>query len=218
MTIKQVVMISSATGPQSGKSTLADFLIKNAERRWNSWNSAPYPRPCSFAETLKLMVRPLLERLLNTFAKEEIDAYLSGDKKEEPLPLIGVSSRFLMQKLGTEWRNLVDEQLWTKLMLQQLDQMGCYEWAYMDFTMVVIDDLRFRHELTAVKTWCEVNGAKLWHIRVHRPANNYTATHASELAVFDEYEVDLHLYNDGTKEEFLAKLPERLQGIGLELK
>lgn len=205
MTSKQVILISSGTGPQSGKSTLKGWFMENPFL-------GGYGMATALALPLKKMIWQFLGMWLPDAGAPEISRMVDGDLKELELPgLPGVTTRKLMQTLGTEWRNLVDEQLWTKLLLRTLDEEMIE--GRVDFT--IIDDLRFRHELTAVREWCEENGVKLWHIRVYREANNYVPNHASETAVFEAGEVDLHLYNDGTKEEFLAKIPERLRGIGL---
>lgn len=119
----------------SGKSAVADAIVA----RLSAEKSYKLP----FAAGLKLMLRTLL---VNANVND-VDQYIYGDKKEEPLYVLGgQTARYAMQTLGTEWgRELISENLWTNITMARamsLESVGA---------TVVIDDVRFPGELQAIK-------------------------------------------------------------------
>lgn len=120
-------MIIALTGyAGSGKSTVADYLIKKHGFTL-----------IKFAGPLKQMMRAL------GLGEREIE----GDLKEKPCALLGGKSpRQAMQLLGTEWgRDRIHPELWVNVAMAAaaavLDQGG----------KVVIDDARFPNEIAAVR-------------------------------------------------------------------
>ena len=115
-----------------------------------------------FAEPIKLMLQPLLKEL--QYPSKEIARLLYHDK-EEVLPALGVSSRHLMQTLGTEWgRQSVASDMWLRVWKARI--------AWHD--RVVVDDLRFENEAELVRSM----GGEVW--KVVRTGVSNTSTHASE--------------------------------------
>lgn len=129
-------MIIGLTGyAQSGKSTVADYLVKKHGFTL-----------IKFAGPLKSMMRAL------GLGEREIE----GDLKEKPCALLGGKSpREAMQLLGTEWgRQHFGQNFWVNIALERaasvLDQGG----------QVVIDDVRFANEAAAIRIY----GGKLFKI------------------------------------------------------
>lgn len=119
------------------------------------------------------------------------------ERKEDSLPHVGRSPRYLLQTLGTEWgRNLVHTDLWLLLAEQRvirLRDLNCD---------VVITDVRFENEAT----WLRNMGGELWHI--HRPGIKPVRRHTSEAGILPAG-VDRGLLNDRT----IADLIERVDHL-----
>lgn len=197
MTTKTLILISSGTGPQSGKSTLASHLRK-------AFTAAPI---VSFATPLKEMLEVFLGWWLPDLDGEDsLEFWLSGGGKEKPLAGLGdgcdaVTPRKLMQTLGTEWRTLIDEKMWTKIMQRRLGVMFG-SWGE---EVVIIDDLRFAHELAEMKRWAKARDVQVIHIHVLRPSNPApTSKHASEGYQWDPKDIQLTAVNNVDLREFLA--------------
>ena len=129
-------MIIGLTGyAQSGKSTVADYLVKKHGFTL-----------IKFAGPLKSMMRGL------GLGEREIE----GDLKEKPCALLGGRTpREAMQLLGTEWgRQHFGQNFWVNIGMERaasvLDQGG----------QVVIDDVRFANEAAAI----HIYGGKLFKI------------------------------------------------------
>ena len=89
-------IIGIAAPKGGGKDTAADYLIK----------CMPWRKKVSFADPLKTMLQVGLDLS---------EAQLWGDLKEEVDPRYGVTPRYLMQTLGTEWgRDMVKNDLWVE--------------------------------------------------------------------------------------------------------
>ena len=141
--------------PQSGKSTVADYM----EAKYD------YTR-VKFAGTLKAMLGTILADLVPA---SDTDAMIDGDKKETPIDLLGgVTPRTLMQTLGTAWGRSIDADLWVKTTMPHVREL------LGDGKGVVIDDMRFANEFDAVK---ELGGVC---VKVVRMGHHVTTNHASE--------------------------------------
>lgn len=116
--------------PRCGKTTLAGLLVRD------------HGYTCmSFADPLRAVLRTLLQQF--NVSDTRIDSYLKN--KEEIIPELGVSMRYLLRTFGTEWgRNFVDENIWTNCMQSRITPYDAP--AY-----VVIDDLRFEDEFDFIK-------------------------------------------------------------------
>ena len=105
--------------PQSGKSTVAEFLEQKG------YVIVP------FAETLKEMLVPMLEALgYDKFGAN----YLTHEAKEVIVGDAGVSVRHMLQTLGTEWgRSCIHPEIWLR----------CWRKKMAKYDAVVADDVRF---------------------------------------------------------------------------
>lgn len=146
----------------------------------------------SFAGPIKDMLGVLLE--YQGVTEDVIERMLEGDLKEVPTPFLqGRSPRYAMQTLGTEWgRAMIGDALWVDALLN----------ASEFYEQVVVSDVRFPNEVTALKE----AGAVIY--RISRPDNPLGANdnHASE-ANIDTLEVDGEILNTApTAEAFQEEL------------
>jgi len=173
---------------QSGKSVVANTLVADCDYHL-----------VKFADPLKSMVREFLS--MTGAPKPLIEEMLEGSMKEKPIPGLGVSTRHLMQTLGTEWgRDQVHRDLWVNLTRHTIEQHGVLGHN------VVIDDMRFPNELEMVT---ELGGHV---VRVDRTGTSRYAGHTSE-GLLDSYPMTT-INNAGSKEElqaFSRTLPQILQ-------
>ncbi len=138
---------------QSGKSTIAKYLASQGFKT------------VKFAGTLKNMLR---NYLVNAgYSDDEAEAFLNGDDRIRETPLKcfnGKSTRHMMQYIGTEFRDTLNKALWTNIAdakIRRLLKAG---------DDVVVDDLRFPHEITNMKPVMEEFGGFTWAvIRNNRP-------------------------------------------------
>jgi hypothetical protein len=110
-----------------------------------------------------------------------------------------VTVRRILQWWGTEYRRAEDPDYWTKAWGRKIEQLD------LDHLHVLVDDVRFSNELNVVK---EHNGLI---VKIERPGFDGANNHASETSL-DEYDDwDQILLNDGTLDDFEAKV-EQLVG------
>lgn len=167
---------------QSGKTSVANYLA-----------SCHGYRIVSFATPLKKMVYALLVE--TGMEAPEAEDRVWGDRKEEPIPALGgVTARYLMQTIGTEWgRDTVSRELWVMAAMSQVETLISAG------ECVVIDDMRFPNEFDAV---CTETGVV---VRVARPGGrSLSGKHGSEGQLDDE-QFDLVLSNDGSLVDLLHK-------------
>lgn len=118
-----------------------------------------------FAGPLKSMIRTLLEGM----GLKEIDRMLEGDLKEVEIEGLGVTPRWLMQSLGTEWgRDHIRPDLWVYLAQRAAEYQMSRGWS------VVFDDLRFLNEMKLIEN---MGGTC---VRINRPSAKVATAHASE--------------------------------------
>lgn len=118
------------------------------------------------------------------------DDHVDGHLKEEPTDLLGgATPRHAMQTMGFEWgRRLVHEDLWVIAWMNTRPKGP-----------IVCDDLRFPNEYEALR---KLDGKV---IRVIRPGYSHSGSHDSEAHVLPH---DIEILNDGSLEDFLAKLDD----------
>lgn len=196
----RVILISSLSGPRSGKSTLARYFRE--EQGYV---------PISFASPIKRMVSTLLEEWYGGEPDEEaIVDRVYGSRKEEPLPGLGdgtVTTRRLLQTLGTEWREMIDRDLWVKIAIENAKAvLRCGEG-------VVIDDLRFAHEYQLFK---QAFGDSLMHIAVTRPCQlHQQVSHASEdTSWITQENLDASLINNRSVDELTQQAQAAVNNWG----
>jgi hypothetical protein len=174
-----IALYSPAMG--SGKSTVAEHLV--AEHEFV---------PISFAAPLKRMTTALLDCFIDDHA--DVMERVYGARKEEIIPLLGKSSRYLQQTLGTEWgRNLISESMWCDMVFARAHQYR------MSGISVVVDDMRFPNEYEGVLK----QGGETW--RIIRPGTVVTHDHSSEgrLEGRTAHQV---IANDGTVQALWSKI------------
>lgn len=120
-----ILAVIGATG--AGKSALADLAVSH-------YGFTRY----KFAGPLKDMLKAL--------GATEQDMNGSQEHRSKPVDLLcGKSWRYAMQTLGTEWRNIIGKELWSRIAARRI--LESYEMGLHRF---VIDDLRFLHEIEAL--------------------------------------------------------------------
>lgn len=164
-------MLIGITGTKgSGKDTFAGVLVKEA-------GYAHF----KMAGPLKNMLRSLYEEV-----GIDPEPRIEGDLKEVPCNLLGgCTPRRAMQTLGTEWRDMIDRNLWTNIWLKQTEN------ALSRGEPVVCTDIRFNHEVAALRSL----GGRL--IRIDRLKLEHQDTHLSETEMRG-FNVDEVIYNTGS--------------------
>lgn len=158
----------------SGKTTLAKQLVIHL-----GYQRIP------FASTLKLMLRTMLHEAGASHL--EIDSMLDGENKDKPHEILcGKTPRHAMQTLGTEWRNLIGENLWTEIWRRTQSR----------YSRVCVDDMRFLHEAKAVN---ELGGKILL---ITRPSTDINDLHPSEQE-FKQICYNWHIDNTNEPEDLL---------------
>lgn len=159
----------------AGKDTFAQPLITN---RWVQLR---------FADPLKAMLTVLL--LAAGESRATVQRMLEGDLKEEvSQALCGRTPRHAMQTLGTEWREMISNDLWVRIAHNALKFHAKHgEQA------VIVTDVRFVHEVAMLQSV----GAYI--VRVNRPIPRTRAftDHPSEQGI-DALPVDLDLFNNSS--------------------
>lgn len=106
-----IIGIAGAKG--GGKTEVAEYLVK----------CMPWLRKVSFADPMKHMLQAGLKLT---------DAQLWGDEKEVVDPRYGVTPRWMLQSLGTEWgRDLIKRDIWVRALE-----------ALIGDDAVIVDDVR----------------------------------------------------------------------------
>lgn len=165
----------------SGKTTAAKYLADNMSGVAHA----------SLAEPIKNMLSELY-----FYVADSPYQYLWGDKKEGELPIIGKTSRHLMQTLGTEWgRRYLGEDIWAKVLLASIEKFSRIE----DIPLFVIDDMRFISEYTYL-----AQRTRLKVINLSRGARPLDG-HISEQE-YEQIPTDCAINNDGTQEELFTAL------------
>lgn len=146
-------MLVAVTGQKgSGKDTFAHGLIAEGFIQTR------------FADPLKNMLRTLFKD-----AGIDPEDYIEGPYKEAPCDILcGKTPRHAMQTLGTEWRDMIDRKLWTKLWQARA------EFMLKQGLPVVVTDCRFIHEAATVR---DMGG---YIVRIERPTNRNDDPHISE--------------------------------------
>lgn len=169
-------MLIGLTGKKgSGKSLAATELFQYASRI----------QVVSFAAPIKKMLEVLGIRGEN----------LHGNAKEEPIPeLGGVTARYMMQTLGTEWgRNLIDPNIWVYVFENKVRPI------LKTGSIVVCDDVRFTEEYEVIKHL----GGKI--VKIERPGLTSEDSHESEQIPDADWEYEV-IVNDSTVHELAKRL------------
>lgn len=159
------MLIGIAGKAGAGKDTVAQWLSDNAGYETQG-----------LADPIKEM--------LDVFFNSNSANWADRGWKESPHPLFGFSPRQAAQKLGTEWRDLMDpsKMMWCKWMEADWKQYG------FDKNNTVVPDIRFPHE----QDWVHSHGGIV--IYIERTDVDEIHPHISETSL-DMRKVDLTIYN-----------------------
>src|SRR5579863_2388444 len=132
---KEMPHLIGLVGPMgSGKTTLARLLVEKHN----------FTRT-RIAEPIKLMLGQLLA--IQGVSDSEIFEMLDGARKEIPSPYFDdATPRHAMQTLGTEWRNLISQDLWINIWDRIVHKQ------LVENRNIVVDDIRFLHEAARIRS------------------------------------------------------------------
>lgn len=165
--------------PQSGKTTIAKIA------QAHGYSLVP------FAEPLKLMLAPLLSGL--GYTDLEVHRFLH-EKKEELIPELNITTRAMLQTLGTEWgRTCISPDVW--LRHWKVRASKCER--------VVVDDVRFVNEAELIREM----GGEVWLVR--RPGTRRQTSHASEGGLDEWPHFTDCIYNGSTLEHLEQAISAR---------
>jgi dephospho-CoA kinase len=176
----------------SGKDALADILV----------HRHGFVAKLKFADPLKATLRTLF-----SLREDQIE----GDAKDSLDPRFETTPRRLMQWFGTEVMQhslqrecpRIGRRIWAELLMERIRAL---ETQHDDGGAVVISDMRFQHELDALR---EAFGtSRVFAIRIERPPHrndrsdlfNLSETHESETTA-SNMTVDAVIVNDGTLDD-----------------
>jgi len=188
-----VFLIASAnTGSRSGKSTVAEAMMKRVLEHHTY--SYIYPRILEFSYPLKWMCANVLGL---------DDAHICGDKKQEPTDISiagfaeNASSRQIMQYLGTDiFRDKFGYDVWVKQADREIKKFSKEVEIYGKTcsSFVFIPDWRFENE----HKYLEEQGHTVIKINVDRPDNTIGVTaHKSDNSLSESLKhMDYTVTND----------------------
>ena len=180
--------------PQSGKTALAIRIARQCH----------FLR-IAFADPIKRMALEAISSFGVRYTQAIRYVY---DNKEAVIPNLGVTARYLLQTLGTEWgRNLIHEDVWVRAMEERFREI-----RRTTGQSIVIDDMRFRNEAE----WVVRMGGLTVRIDRDSAMQSYRGAHASEGALA-EFKPHLILANNSTLDDLWEGFihgVQRLQGTG----
>lgn len=146
-----------------------------------------------FADPLKEMIRAMYR--CAGLTETEIERRIEGDLKEVPCELLGGKTpRYAMQTIGTEWRDMIDRNLWINQWLRKVTS------TLADGGHVVVPDLRFTHEYNIVRSL----GGHVLRVKRDAVGSNDLSGHISETEMSD-IPADIVINNNGSLEELHGK-------------
>lgn len=158
-----------------------------------------------FADPLKNMIRAMYRTCGVDDAT--IERKIEGDLKEEPCEwLQGKTPRYAMQTLGTEWRNLIAEDLWASMFKKAVESGNLGD-------RIACSDYRFPKEGAVLD---ELGAIKYRVTRTTADAASDEASqHVSETLI-DEISTDLDIDNDGSIADLRGAVIDYVR-MGLQL-
>ena len=160
----------------------------------------------AFAEPMKKMAEEF-------FYFSEASLYTTEGKSWKN-SVLGITSREFLQKFGQGMRDLIDPDIWVKLMRIRITHT--IDEAKMGKTMtdvIIIDDLRMENEAKMLKDL----GATIVKIvrENHKPTSAGIRNHPSEDGIPDSY-IDYTILNNGTKARLYRGVVGIAERLGLE--
>lgn len=140
------------------------------------------------------------------------ECYIRGDRKDQVVPGLNVTSRYMQQTLGTDWgRNTIHEDVWVFAMGQKVDILMSKFAASRHagdkiFPSMIFDDVRYDNEAIFIKA----KGGTI--IELGRPDVQRDNTHESEYGVSSEF-IDFKITSTDVEEarQKLSTILERLE-------
>ena len=205
---KDVKVIGICGPAQAGKDTAGRFMAQQIINS-DDYNMQEHVVALeSFAAPIKSMVAMLLDfhGYGSVMNPDKLNVYLEGDQKEEVLDRIGVSTRRLMQTIGTEWgREMIKDSIWLDCMEGRIGQFDEAKKHGHPGAIVIITDVRFDNEAEMIKR----NGGVIVRIDSDRDT---IPEHASEAGV-SECLVDTVIDNSDDIDTFYARVLSYLEGL-----
>ena len=208
---KNDVKLIGICGPaRSGKDTVGQLISKVIVDTRNDTLQDHVIATESFAAPIKSMIAMLLDffgygSIMNP---PQLAPYLDGDKKEEVLDKIGVSTRKLMQTLGTEWgRDMIADDLWLNCMEERIHHYAEAVKHGHKGAFVIVTDLRFDNEAEMIKR----NGGTILQVTTTRPLPD-VQEHETERGISDCL-VDARITNDKDLEHLEYLVVAYLEGL-----
>ena len=185
--VRLIALCSPVMG--SGKSVAASHLVANHGFAL-----------VKFAGPLKDMTRALLPHIVPA---QLVETHVEGYDKETPLAgFDGLTTRRIMQTLGTEWgRETILPDLWTRIARERCRAILAAGQG------VVIDDMRFLNEYDTVR---ELGGVSRRIVRPDAPRSEAVG-HASE-GELDRIAMP-EIFNDGTVPQLHARLDALVESL-----
>jgi hypothetical protein len=160
---EKMVKIIGLAGPKGvGKSTYANQLVFDMVAQ----------APCTAPDLAKIRIMSFaspLKEMLGCIVHED---YIKEDK-ERIIPHLGVSARYCLQTLGTEWgRNTINSDIWINITKHRIEES--------DAKIFIIDDVRFDNEAKMILDM----GGEVWNLS--RDNIGGGDDHISEAGVSDD--------------------------------
>ncbi len=118
---------------------------------------------------------------------------VNSDIQDQP-GKTAVTVRRILQWWGTEYRRAQDHDYWTKAWGRKIEQYD------LDKCHVLVDDVRFMNELKIIRQH------RGFFVKIERPGFDGANNHASETSLDDFDAWDMVVRNDGSLDEFKAKI------------
>lgn len=185
-----VPLIGIAGGMGSGKTTAATYI---QGKGWPEFQ---------FAGVLKQMTAKLIG--CNPQHLED-----QGFKKKAIPHIGGLTPRYIMQTLGTEWgRNVLGQDFWINLLEHHIwRKIEADDARGRPTPGIVISDVRFKNEAD----WIHEMGGEVWLI-VRGERAGEGGTHASEQE-FNDLDEDRIFFNNGTKSELFDRIDRNIDKV-----
>ncbi|MEU4534321.1 hypothetical protein AB0G15_05560 [Streptosporangium sp. NPDC023825] len=151
----QVIALCGYAGV--GKDTVANILAENHGFK-----------RLAFADKVKevlLEIDPIIQGYRETYRLSDLIEGMGWDYAKGEYPEI----RRLLQHVGTDFRNLVDDQAWIRPVVKEI--------FYGSASKVVVSDVRFFNEARALRN---ISGTQLTIVRLTRPGIGPANDHISE--------------------------------------
>jgi hypothetical protein len=188
-----LMLIGLSGVAQAGKDATAQVLVET----YHFWRLALATKMKEAA----LALDPIIDYCDGEYRRLSDIIDIHGPEKAKEFPEV----RRLYQRMGTEvGRRTIDEDLWVKLLFEQMRAVRQRDW--------VISDVRFLNELRAIQ---KKGGFVIRIIRPGAGLEGEAAQHVSENELGDEDGLyDAILHNDGTLAELPVHLAKAMSELG----